>query len=214
MFMSNSISRQGNDKQEGRVFSSHTNLPVLILNADYQPLSYFPLSVCSWQDAVKAFFLGRVRVIANYAQKVRSPSMSMNVPSVIILNTFVQRYRTPPFTRFNLYLRDNFECQYCGAHGHIPHFRKGVGLTLDHVMPKSRGGHLTWQNTVAACGACNIKKGNKTPKEAKMPLRQPPRVPTEHMLKLNAKLYPPHSLHETWRSYLIYERMDDDDDDE
>jgi hypothetical protein len=104
--------------------------PALVLNADFRPLSYFPLSLWSWQDAVKAVFLDRVSVLSEYETQVRSPSMSMRLPSVIALKDYIPTARRPAFTRFNVFLRDGFTCQYCSwrfpAHD----------LTFDHVVPQ------------------------------------------------------------------------------
>jgi 5-methylcytosine-specific restriction endonuclease McrA len=86
----------------------------LVLNADFRPLSYFPLSLWSWQDSVKAVFLERVYIVDHYDAYVRSPSFEMRLPSVIALKEFVQAARNPAFTRFNVFLRDRFTCQYCG----------------------------------------------------------------------------------------------------
>src|SRR5206468_3224932 len=85
----------------------------LVLNADFRPLSYFPLSLWSWQDAVKAVFLDRVNIIDHYDAVVRSPSFEMRLPSVIALKEYVHAARHPAFTRFNVFLRDRFTCQYC-----------------------------------------------------------------------------------------------------
>ena len=87
--------------------------PALVLNADFRPLSYYPLSLCSWQDAVKSVFLNRVSVIEKYDQSVSSPTISFKLPSVIALKDYVMPQRKPAFTRFNVFLRDNFTCQYC-----------------------------------------------------------------------------------------------------
>ena len=112
--------------------------PALVLNADFRPLSYFPLSLWSWQDAVKAVFLDRVSVLSEYETEVRSPSVTMKLPSVIALKDYIPSLRRPAFTRFNVFLRDAFVCQYCSdrcpAHD----------LTFDHVVPRSRGGRTTW----------------------------------------------------------------------
>ena len=89
--------------------------PALVLNADFRPLSYYPLSLWSWQDAIKAVFLDRVNIVANYEKAVRSPSFEMLLPSVVSLKTFVKPSTNPAFTRFNVFLRDRFACQYCGA---------------------------------------------------------------------------------------------------
>ena len=87
--------------------------PALVLNADFRPLSYYPLSLSSWEDAIKSVFLGRVSIIESYEQEVHSPTISLKLPSVVALKDFVTRQRKPAFTRFNVFLRDNFTCQYC-----------------------------------------------------------------------------------------------------
>ena len=129
--------------------------PALVLNADFRPLSYFPLSLWSWQDAVKAVFLERVNIVSEYERIVRSPAFSMNLPSVIALKTFIPLSRRPAFTRFNVFLRDRFVCQYCISA--LP----AADLTFDHVIPRSRGGRTTWENVVTACTACNLRQGSK-----------------------------------------------------
>ena len=88
--------------------------PALVLNADFRPLSYYPLSLWCWQDAVKSVFLNRVSIVSRYKRKVRSPSFEMELPSVIALKSFIKPSENPNFTRFNVFLRDKFTCQYCG----------------------------------------------------------------------------------------------------
>lgn len=160
---------------------SSSGLPALVLNADYRPLSYYPLSLWSWQDAIKAVFLERVHIVAEYDQIVSSPSFSMRVPSVICLKDYVKPPRYPAFTRFNLFLRDRFECQYCGS----PH-----DLTFDHVTPRCHGGETTWENVVAACSPCNLRKGGLMPANAHMWPRQKPVTPTVQDLHNNGRLFP------------------------
>ncbi|MEK1903741.1 MAG: HNH endonuclease, partial [Rhizobium sp.] len=126
-------------------------LPALVLNADYRPLSYYPLSLWSWQDAIKAVFLERVNIVEEYDQLVHSPSLEMKLPSVVSLKNFVKPSTHPAFTRFNVFLRDRFSCQYCGSR---------EDLTFDHLVPRSRGGMTTWSNVVAACSDCNLRKGS------------------------------------------------------
>ena len=87
--------------------------PALVLNADYQPLSYYPLSLWGWQDTVKAIFLDRVAVVSHYDQVIRSPGVEFRLPSVVALKQYIPQNRRPPFTRFNVFLRDRFACQYC-----------------------------------------------------------------------------------------------------
>ena len=89
--------------------------PALVLNADFRPLSYFPLSLWSWQETIKAVFLGRVQVVQEYDRVVRSPSWEMRLPSVICLKKYAPMERSPAFTRFNVFLRDFFTCQYCAT---------------------------------------------------------------------------------------------------
>ena len=86
--------------------------PALVLNADFRPLSYYPLSLWCWQDAIKSVFLNRVSIVSNYKRKIRSPSFEMNLPSVIALKSFIQPTKNPNFTRFNVFLRDKFASQY------------------------------------------------------------------------------------------------------
>ena len=130
-----------------------------MLNADFRPLSYYPLSLWNWQDAIKAVFLDRVNIVAEYAQVVHSPSFEMKLPSVVSLKTYVRPALYPAFTRFNVFLRDRFSCQYCAA---------PEDLTFDHLVPRSKGGMTTWNNVVTACAPCNLKKGGKMPKAAGM----------------------------------------------
>ena len=105
--------------------------PALVLNADFRPLSYYPLSLWSWQDAIKAVFLERVNIVAQYDKLVHSPSLEMKLPSVVSLKTYVKPSTHPAFTRFNVFLRDKFSCQFCGTRD---------DLTFDHLLPRSRGG--------------------------------------------------------------------------
>src|SRR3979409_921438 len=90
------------------------NCPALVLNADFRPLSYFPLSLWSWQDAVKAVFLERVYIVDHYDAYVRSPSFEMRLRGVMTLKESAQPARNPSFARFNVFLRSRFPCQYCG----------------------------------------------------------------------------------------------------
>ena len=130
-----------------------------MLNADYTPLSYYPLSLWPWQTAIKAMFLERVDIVASYERVVHSPSLDMQIPCVIALRQYVRPSEFPAFTRFNVFLRDRFSCQYCGSPQH---------LTFDHVVPRRLGGKTTWENILTACAPCNMKKGGRTPQQARM----------------------------------------------
>lgn len=170
--------------------------PALVLNADYRPLSYYPLSLWSWQDAIKAVFLDRVNIVSEYDRVVRSPSFQFRLPSVVSLKTYVKPSRTPAFTRFNVFLRDKFMCQYCGS---------SEDLTFDHVTPRSKGGHTTWDNVVTACSPCNLKKGGLLPHESHMYPAHKPVRPTVSQLHSNGRLFPPNYLHESWVDYLYWD---------
>ena len=170
--------------------------PALVLNADFRPLSYYPLSIWCWQDAVKSVFLDRVSIVSNYKRKIRSPSFEMNLPSVIALKSFIQPSKNPNFTRFNVFLRDKFSCQYCGD-------RKD--LTFDHLLPKSRGGLTDWNNVVTACSSCNVRKGGKLYKDCDLKLANKPYAPTVEDLHRNGRNFPPNFLHESWMDYLYWD---------
>ena len=170
--------------------------PALVLNADYTPLSYYPLSLWPWQTAVKAVFLERVDIVASYEREVHSPSLDMKIPSVIALRQFVKPNEFPAFTRFNVFLRDRFSCQYCGTPKH---------LTFDHVVPRRLGGRTTWENVATACAPCNLRKGGRTPAQAKMPLLVRPIRPTSWQLQERGRAFPPNYLHETWRDWLYWD---------
>ena len=148
--------------------------PALVLNADYRPLSYYPLSLWSWQDTVKSVFLDRVIIVSSYDRIIRSPSFNMQLPSVIALKNYIVPQTKPSFTRFNVFLRDKFSCQYCGS---------GEELTFDHLLPRSKGGETNWDNVVTACSVCNVKKGGKLLKTSGMKLSQYP------LINLQQKIY-------------------------
>lgn len=169
--------------------------PTLVLNADYTPLSYYPLSIWPWQTAIKAVFLDRVNIVESYDLEVHSPSLDMKIPSVIALRQYVKQNEFPAFTRFNLFLRDKFECQYCGS----PH-----NLTFDHVIPRRLGGKTSWENIASACAPCNMKKGGRTPQQAGMKQVNPIR-PTSWQLQEYGRSFPPNYLHETWRDWLYWD---------
>ena len=178
--------------------------PALVLNADFRPLSYFPLSIWSWQDSVKAVFLERVNIVSEYDRVVRSPTFEMRLPSVISLKDYVHLDRRPAFTRFNVFLRDHFNCQYCGVHN------RSEDLTFDHMVPRSRGGRTTWTNVVTACQDCNLKKSNRLPEECHMhPLREP-QQPTTYQLQRNGRAFPPNYLHQSWSDYLYWDSVLED----
>ncbi len=176
-----------------------SDCPVLVLNADFRPLSYYPLSLICWQDAIKAVFLDRVNILAHYDRSVSSTNHQWQLPSVIALKEYYSPKGKPAFTRFNVFLRDNFTCQYTGKK-----FNPSE-LTFDHVTPRSRGGKTNWENIVTASREANMRKGNKLPRECDMFPIRPPEQPTTFELQERGRKFPPRFLHETWRDYLYWD---------
>tara|TARA_B100000949_G_scaffold13348_1_gene10163 strand:- start:121 stop:687 length:567 start_codon:yes stop_codon:yes gene_type:complete len=170
--------------------------PALVLNADYRPLSYYPLSLWSWQDSIKSVYLDRVTIVNNYDRVVRSPSFYMKLPSVIALKSFIKPQSNPNFTRFNVFLRDKFSCQYCGGKSE---------LTFDHLLPRSKGGKTDWNNVITACSSCNVKKGGLLINHSEMTLSQKPFQPSTEDLHKNGKNFPPNFLHKSWIDYLYWD---------
>ena len=170
--------------------------PALLLNADYRPISYFPLSLWPWQETIKAVFLDRVNIVSFYADYVHSPSVDMQLPSVIALKAYIQPAQSPAFTRFNVFLRDEFRCQYCGSQEE---------LTFDHVNPRRMGGLTCWENIVTACSSCNLAKGGRTPRQAGLLLKREPFKPTSHHLQEIGRRFPPRQLHPTWQDFLYFD---------
>jgi 5-methylcytosine-specific restriction endonuclease McrA len=175
------------------------NCPALVLNADFRPLSYYPLSVWPWQEVVKAVCLDRVHIVSHYDRVIRSPSFEMQLPSVVSLKSYIAMARRPAFTRFNVFLRDRFVCQYCGDD--FPTHE----LTFDHVIPRSRGGWTTWENVVTACSSCNLAKASFLPRQCGMHPLTEPYQPTAFQLQENGRAFPPGFLHESWRDFLYWD---------
>lgn len=164
----------------------------LVLNRDGMPMSMLPISALSWQDAIKAVYVGALKVVHEYEDwQVRSPSTIWRVPAVVMAKSYVTETRNAHYTPQNLLLRDRHTCQYCGKR--FP----AKDLTKDHVIPKVKGGRTSWDNVVAACGPCNTRKGDKLWK----PLT-PPRRPTYYELIERAKEHTLIVPHESWVYYL------------
>ncbi|MBL1209349.1 HNH endonuclease [Geminocystis sp. GBBB08] len=160
---------------------------VLVLNASYEPLN-----ITNWKRAVVLLMKGKAEQL-EHEDIFLYPTFPL--PSVIRLRHYVKvPYKDIPLTRKNIFERDKNTCQYCSY--------KGDQLTIDHVTPRSRGGADTWENLVAACVRCNIKKGNRTPKEAQMTLHKQPRKPYSSLHFEIAKCTKDNHNHE-WRKYVI-----------
>ncbi len=161
---------------------------VLILNASYEPLH-----VCSVKRAVSLLMHEVAERVEDSDKVLRSPSSVFPVPSVIRLRHYVRRpYRQKvAFNRKNVFRRDDHRCQYCGE--------RANDLTLDHVIPRSKGGPTTWENVVACCRRCNAKKRDRTPEQARMVLATRPRAP-RFMFTAAYGLLP--NIDEIWKKYL------------
>ena len=166
---------------------------VLVLNASYEPIN-----VCNERRAVVMIFKGKAKMEEHNGHKLHSPSLTMNAPSVIRLTEYRHiPHKRRSLSRKNVLLRDHFTCQYCQKR-----FAPG-DLTLDHILPRSRGGDSTWENLVACCKKCNHKKGNQTPEEANMSLTKKPRPFSMHVSRQIMRYLG--RADETWRKYLYYE---------
>jgi 5-methylcytosine-specific restriction endonuclease McrA len=165
---------------------------VLLLNSDYNPISILPLSVISWQHAVKLHFLDRIAILEEYDDWViRSEHFSMNVPAVAVTKDYFHFKKSAKFSRSNMFLRDMYQCQYCGE------VFDHKELTLDHVIPRAEGGKTTWENSVTACKSCNHKKGIKNWK----PMREPFKPDHFHLIN-KWKQRPVRVRHNSWYQYL------------
>ena len=142
-----------------------TNLPVLILNVNFEPLH-----VCNLKRAIGLVMSGKAEIILNGRGVIHSSTAVHEIPSVIRLSYLIKRPRPRvSLSKREVLRRDEYTCQYCG--------RQLRQLTIDHVVPRHRGGPHTWQNLVAACAACNRRKGGRSPKEAGMHLLRRPAEP-------------------------------------
>ena len=146
-----------------------SSLRSLLLNSSYEPMK-----VVSWQKALVMWFQGKVEILEYHSAFARSVHRRFQLPSVLRLKTYVRprTFEAVRFCRENVYIRDNYTCQYCGTK------LAAKQLTLDHVVPASHNGPKNWTNVVSACRDCNQKKANRTPRTANMPLLNEPRAPS------------------------------------
>ena len=163
----------------------------LLLNSSYEPLA-----VINWKRAITLVVLEKVEVLSFYEDRViHTVSMSFRLPSIVRLKSYIRRHLFQiKFSRQNIYIRDEYRCQYCGER--YPENQ----LTFDHVVPRSKGGRTTWENIVTCCKDCNRKKGNRAPEEVGMKLlrkpRRPPKV-AQLVIQLR-KISPP----EEWKDFI------------
>ena len=164
------------------------NLPVLVLNQSYEPLN-----ICRVRRAVMLLYQNKAEMLENGSGFIHSASQKFPVPSVIRLACMIKRPRLERrLTRLEVFNRDQYTCQYCG--------KQMRQLTLDHVIPRYRGGQHVWENVVSACISCNRRKAGRTPREAGMRLLRRPSPP-----RGNRFLYIPNQYlqtHITWQRYL------------
>ncbi len=161
---------------------------VLVLNASYEPLN-----VCSVRRAHVLVFKGKAEVLEEHEMPLRSATDTFARPHVIRLVQYVRvpRAEQRKISRRALFARDGWSCVYCGT--------SGGRLTLDHVVPRSRGGDSNWENVVTACAPCNLRKGDRLPEEVSMAMRRLPRAPSPTLFILLAA---PSELPTTWNQYL------------
>jgi 5-methylcytosine-specific restriction endonuclease McrA len=166
---------------------------VLVLNQNYEPLN-----VCNLPRAFRLVFGEKAEVVEYDHQEIRTPSSAFQAPSVIRLQHMIRRPRPRVrLSRREVFVRDGHVCQYCG--------RQGSDMTLDHVVPRHRGGSHTWENLVTACGSCNHRKGGHLLDEARLRLLRPPVEPRSDVYSLFGT-YLRDERNEAWRTYLFFGR--------
>lgn len=159
---------------------------VLLLNQSYEPI----LTI-GWKKAVSMVFLGKVEVVKEYNTEIRSQYLTIKAPAVVRLLSSFRRYKKKVrFSRINVIARDNCKCVYCDKR--FPPSK----LTLDHVIPRAKGGKTSWKNVVSCCEECNVKKADKTPEEAGMRLTKLPTIP-----KWLPFVFPWRKIPEIWKDF-------------
>lgn len=165
----------------------------LVLNADGNPYSILPLSAINWQDAIRYMVLDKVHVLEWYDDwMVSSPTWETKVPAVIMVKKFVKKNSNVRFSKFNVMLRDNFECQYCSV------VLTRSTATMDHVVPVSKGGKTSFTNVVTACNPCNSTKSDRTDIKPK----KEPVMPTYFDLVKNKRSLDIAYRHPSWQKFL------------
>lgn len=166
------------------------NAPVLVLNQNYEPLN-----VCDIRRAFRLLGAEKAELVARNHQVIHTPTLAIDAPSVIRLVYLIRRPQPRvKLSRREVFARDRHTCQYCGTTSH--------DLTIDHVVPRHRGGRHEWENLVAACRACNHRKGAKTLTEARMRLLRDPRAPRADVRYLFGS-YLADERNGSWRDFLF-----------
>ena len=181
--------RHHGERMHGGRVHPRTSGRVLVLNASYEPIN-----VCTIRRATVLLLKARAELLEHGDEPLRSERLRLDRPCVIRLVRYVRIPRDVhrrKITRKAVLARDAYTCQYCG--------REAAGLTVDHVVPRSRGGPQAWDNIVAACAPCNRKKGNRLPREARMVLRTSPKAPGPNVFIRIASPRVPHA----WEQYLL-----------
>ena len=160
---------------------------VLVLNQNYEPLN-----VCNMHRAVVLVWRGKAEILENGLGEINSFSISLPIPSVIRLHYLIHRpWHRRKLTRHEIFIRDKYTCQYCSKQIHE--------LTLDHIMPRHRGGEHTWDNVTSACKKCNHRKAGHTPEEVGMKLMKKPSQPGRGVYHM---VYPYIDRRYEWKKYV------------
>ena len=168
-------------------------MTTLLLNADMQPISLLPLSIVDWQEAIRYMVLEKAEVLEWYDDWiVHSANWETRVPAVLLLREYQKPKHTMRLSKRNVFLRDEYTCQYCGTSVN------DQAATLDHVHPVSKGGKTTWENSTTACKPCNYKKAAST----KMKPMIAPYKPHFWDLVSKRKKRGYHIHHPSWAQYL------------
>jgi len=176
----------GGDPSPARASNTTLTAPVLVLN-----LNYVPINICNVRRAIVLVGKGKAELLENHRGEIRTVAAVFEVPSIIRLAYLVKRPFAPrKLSKKEIFLRDQYTCQYCG--------KKTQELTLDHVVPRRQHGSHTWENVVAACSRCNLRKAGYTPEEAKMKLIREPRAPQPNPYRMLQNRV----ILEEWRPYL------------
>ncbi len=166
------------------------SLKILVLNYSYEPLQF-----CSAKRAIVMVLTGRAESLELDGCFIRSPSTTFRLPTVIRTLKMVRRRRRKgiSFSKKNILRRDNYTCQYCGDNSRM--------MTVDHILPKSRGGKTNWVNVVVACKPCNLKKGDRRLQEIDMSLVRKPFKPDYELYPFQISAGSPSHV-EAWKKYL------------